>query len=367
LTHAKHSTYKMPQDRDLYGRPPPKKQKKEISLSNSLDFTANLTSLLSAGSSSGAATSATTTAARPRPSKLKGELAGAKVKRKLGSETRPDNKLVLKDVFGTEDDKAELARGRRKMEEKARLYAAMKRGDYIAKDGEAAPLVDFDRKWAEKHLDGERPGSSSGSDYGNGDDDEADDGVDTEQIEYTDEFGRLRRGTRADKERMERRLARGLSSTAELERMSARPKAPDKLIYGDAVQVNAFATDNIDAMEALARKRDRSATPPNATHFDASAEIRTKGVGFYAFSKDEAERQNEMQNLEEERKRTERERQDREEAKDARRKEVERRRQELVQRRAKKEADSFLDDLGANILDNRAAESAEAARTEAES
>jgi hypothetical protein len=343
----------MPQDRDLYGRPPPKKQKKEISLSNSLDFTAQLTSLLAAPSSNAASSSSSSAAAaRPRPSRYKGDLAGINVKRKAGSQVRADNKLVLKDVNGTEDDKAEQARARRKLEEKARLYSAMKRGDYIAKDGEAAPLVDFDRKWAERHLPGEKggAGSSSDSEYGGEYEEEAD----TEQIEYTDEFGRLRRGTRSEKERMQQRLARGLSSTAELERMSARPKAPDKLIYGDAVQVNAFATEDLDAMEALARKRDRSVTPPDAVHFDASAEIRTKGVGFYAFSKDEAERQLEMRNLEEERKRTEQERKERLDAKEARRKEVERRRQELAERKAKKEADSFLDDLGADILDGRA-------------
>ena len=72
--------------------------------------------------------------------------------------------------MGTEDDKTERARARRKMEEKARLYAAMKRGDYVPKEGDAAPLVDFDRKWAEKHPEDD-PNRYSSS----GTDDESDD------------------------------------------------------------------------------------------------------------------------------------------------------------------------------------------------
>ncbi|GAB1315798.1 Coiled-coil domain-containing protein 174 [Madurella fahalii] len=346
----------MPQDPHLYGQPPPKKQKKEMALSGSLAFTSQLSSLLassSAGMPSGASSSTTTGRARPSKSKTT-DLASVKVKRSSkdgATNTNTDvvmdgKKLNLKSPLGTEESKAELEFARRKMESKARLYAAMQRGDYV---GREIGLVDFDRKWAESQSQNnlDKPQSSSDSDS------DSDTNVDTALIEYTDEFGRLRRGTRAEKMRMERRLARGAASAAELDRMSARPKAPETLIYGDAVQVEAFAARNgLEAMEELARKRDRSPTPPETVHYQADREIRTKGVGFYKFSKEEAKREEEMKALEEERARTEASRKEREENMARRKKEIEERRKEIGERRAKKMAESFLDGLGRDLVTN---------------
>ncbi|KAM3447215.1 hypothetical protein MY3296_008951 [Beauveria thailandica] len=338
----------MPQDPHLYGQRPKKKQRKDAALSSSLDFTAQLTSLMaSSGASSGSAT--TTTTGRARPSKgPKEDLFRAHTARKRETRSRRgarDEKLILKDVAGAEDEsREELARARRNMENKARLYAAMKRGDYVPQDNEATPLVDFDRKWAEHEE-----GKDASSDLSSSDDQENDDGDDDdddEVIEYEDEFGRLRRGTRAEKERMERRIQRGLLGAEELSRMSARPAAPSNLIHGDAIQAMAFHPDDPDKMEALARKRDRSATPPEPKHYDADKEVRSKGVGFYKFSRDEDARQREMRALEDERKRTEAQRQAREEQKAARKREIEERRKALEARRARKQADSFLGSLG---------------------
>jgi hypothetical protein len=281
------------------------------------------------------------------------DLAGVKVKRSAkasaisNEEAKDSKKLNLKSPLGTEESKAELEFARRKMESKARLYAAMKRGDYV---GREIGLVDFDRKWAESKQSGtnDTPASSSGSDVDS--DSDSDPNIDNTIIEYTDEFGRLRRGTRAEKMRMERRLARGAASAAELERMSARPKAPEALIYGDAVQTEAFtARDGMETLEQLARKRDRSPTPPEAVHYEASREIRTKGVGFYQFSKDEAKREEEMKALEEERARTEALRKEREEKAARRRKEIEERRREIGERKAKKLAESFLEGLAKDL------------------
>ncbi|GJD00888.1 hypothetical protein ColKHC_09713 [Colletotrichum higginsianum] len=344
----------MPQDPNLYGQPPPKKRKTSTAFGNSLDFTAQLTSLMSASPTT------TSAPARPRPSRTKDlVLGGARSKARgggSGSSVPADasNKLNLKEPLGTEEDSSNLARARRRMEEKARLYAAMKRGDYVPKENESAPLIDFDRKWAESEADKDnKAGTSSGS--GSGSDDEADQDKDEGNviIEYEDEFGRLRRGTRADKERLERQRRRGLLGAEELERMSARPAAPAKLLYGDAIQTMAFNPEDPDRMEELASKRDRSATPPEARHYDADSEIRTKGTGFYKFSKDEETRKREFQNLEDERIRTETSRKERENKKEARRREVEQRRKDVEAKRAKKLADSFLDGLAAGMNSNQ--------------
>ncbi|KAK4128485.1 hypothetical protein N657DRAFT_638961 [Parathielavia appendiculata] len=320
----------MPQDPHLYGQPPPKKQKKEIAVSGSLAFASQMASLL-------AESTATTTAGRPRLSKSKpDDVSKVRIKRQdtPSAETKDSKKLSLKSPLGAEETKAEREFVRRKLESKARLYAAMQRGDYI---GREIGLVDFDRKWAESQAANPNPTSSSD------DDSESDeDGVDNTLHEYTDEFGRVRHLTRSQILRLQRSTA----SAAELEQMSARPKAPEQLIYGDAVQAEAFAArDGLDTMEALARKRDRSPTPPEATHYQADWEIRTKGVGFYKFSKEESKRDEEMKALEEERARTEALRKEREEKAARRKKEIEERRKQIVEKRMKKMADSFLEGL----------------------
>jgi hypothetical protein len=241
-------------------------------------------------------------------------------------------------------DEATLHRSKRKLEQKARLYAAMKRGDVVPRENEPESLIEWDRKWAEN---GEREFSDSGSDDGGDSDVDRD-----EEVEYEDEFGRLRKGTRKDVERMERKKRNALLGQEELERMSARPKMPENLIYGPTVQVTAFNPDDetTTKIEALARKRDRSPTPPPATHYDASGEIRSRGVGFYQFSKDEKMREEEMENLEKERLLTEKVRNEKEAKKEARKKEIEARRREVLAKRAKKEADSFLDGLAEEVI-----------------
>lgn len=343
----------MPQDPNLYGQRAPKRQKKEIALPSSLAFSSELSSLIANKSSS------SSTTARSRPSKSKPDIfAGVKAKRKAERKERDrdEGKLVLKDAVGTEDQKKENEATRRRMEEKARLYAAMKRGDYVPKEGEAAPLVDFDRKWAQAQEDGKEESSSSEDDGG---DDDDDDNVDSEIIEYTDEFGRTRRGTRAEVARMERQQRVRAYAAHESETMSARPKAPENVIFGDAIQSEAFHATDEEKMEALARKRDRSMTPPEMKHYDANSEIRTKGTGFFQFSKDEETRQKEMASLEAERLNTERERERKDEEKGKRKREVEerrrvieQRRKELGQKKARKIADSFLDGLAADIGDS---------------
>ncbi|KAI1211311.1 uncharacterized protein F4807DRAFT_419837 [Annulohypoxylon truncatum] len=357
----------MPQDPNLYGQRPAKRQKKEIPLSSSLDFASQLTSLLSTSASDPTSASSPSVAAgRARPSKNKDDIFSVKAKRKPGSAAadggkgsrehadrdRDAAKLSLKDPRGTEDEKQDLARARRRMEEKARLYAAMKRGDYIAKEGEAAPLVDFDRKWAEKHPEDDPNNannySSSGTDDSDSEAGKEEEGGEEQLIEFKDEFGRTRRATRAEIARLQRRRQRVELSTAELEAMAAKPiKAPTNLIFGDVIQSAAFdpEAETYARMEDLAAKRDRSPTPPPDAHFDGGAEIRTKGVGFYNFSREEERRREEMAALERERANTERVRREREEAREKRRREIEERRARIGAKRAEKMADSFLDGL----------------------
>lgn len=242
-----------------------------------------------------------------------------------------------------------LYRSKRKMEQKARLYAEMKKRDYVADEDDPEALVDFDRKWAES-----RGGDSSGDEQ---EEEEGrysaqrGDGSSEELVEYEDEFGRLRRGTKADVEKMEKRKLNKLRGAEELERMRARPSMPGQLIYGDTIQAAAFNPDDTTTaqMEEIVRKRDRSPTPPEKKHYEADKEVRTKGVGFYSFSKDENVREKEMEALERERAETERLRKEREEMKTQRKRELEERRKAISEKRAKKQADAFLDGLTSDL------------------
>ena len=184
----------------------------------------------------------------------------------------------------------------------------MKRGDYVPPTGsrtvqvrDANLLVDFDRKWAEA-------GRPSG--FISSDDEESDLADADDLVEYEDEFGRQRQGTRADARREERRRAAQAHAAETLQELSARPAPPPNLIRGDVIQSAAFNPEAQIAaqMEEMARRRDRSLTPPPQTHYDANSEIRSKGVGFYAFSREEGERRREMEALKRERRETERKR-----------------------------------------------------------
>ncbi|MCJ1385638.1 hypothetical protein MMC17_008761 [Xylographa soralifera] len=335
----------------LYGIPrPPHAPKHEISSSTTLTFTSHLSSLIAQ-----TAKAPSSTSARPRPSKArKDDIFTAHnrhtKKRALADLSRDVSAQTHKADIGAVDAST-LHRSKRKMEEKARLYAAMKRGDYVPHasatagvNDERAPLVDFDRKWAEQQEAGASPHDSTSS---GSDDSGPSDGDEAALVEFEDEFGRLRRGTRGEAAREERRRKAAAYAQEELASMAARPAAPRNIIYGDTVQSGAFNPEEPIAaqMEAIARKRDRSATPPEEVHYDASKEVRTKGVGFYAFSGGKEAREREMEGLARERAETERRVREREERKGGRRREVEERRRVVREKRERGMADRFLEGL----------------------
>ena len=333
----------------LYGQPRPKASKlNSTKTSTNHVFTSTLSSLLSASSTTA------TTAGRPRPSKTPKESIftthnrGAK-KRALADISNDDGLArPQKHAQSSEEvDVATMRRARRKMEEKARLYASMKRGDYVPPSNgrtnkEENALVDFDRKWAEEQEGVNGGKDDTSSDDGGFDSDEED------LVDYEDEFGRQRKGTKAEAARELRKRNAQVYASEELSQFSARPSRPENLIHGDTIQAAAFNPDEPIAaqMDTLARKRDRSMTPPEEVHYDASKEIRSKGVGFYQFSKDNEERKKEMEALEKERAETEKGRREKEERKEAKKRQVEERKKLIASKRNEKLADRFLDSLG---------------------
>jgi hypothetical protein len=332
-------------DGHLYNVPAPKRAKREIATSTSLAFSSQLSSLISSRPSGSAEPVRGRAGPASKADIFKSHNKGTKKRAAQDDEDPSRHKVGARPL--NEEESALLRQGRSKMEEKAKLYAAMKRGDYVAGEHEPEQLVDFDRKWAEN----EERGAGNELEVYSSSEDEWTARDQDEIVDYVDEFGRARTGTRAEMERMERRRRNQLLGAEELDRMSARPVMPSQVIYGDVVQSAAFNPDEevAEKMEEIARKRDRSMTPPEAKHYEADTEIRSRGTGFFAFSKDEQTRTKEMAALAEERQETERMRRQAEEAKDGRRRKLEERRRQVAAARAAKQADCFLDDLESSM------------------
>lgn len=327
-------------DAHLYGQRPASRAKaKPISSASSLAFSSTLSSLIKASASD---TNKPTTG-RARSKKEDIFKTHNKDVKKRALKDLEDSDFTQKHRGRTVDEKAEdeanWKRTKRRMEEKARLYSALKRGDVEDIDDKYG--VDFDRKWAEKQEKGEADSEASSSDS---------EASDEELLEYIDEFGRTRKGTRAQIAREERRK-RTLAAD-EPDRFTARPSMPTNIIYGDTIQSNAFNPDETIAqqMAELAAKRDKELTPPPDEHFDGRKEARQRGTGFFHFSKDEEERMEQMSNLEKERQETERARAARKEHAEKRKEMIREKKRAIQEKRSKGQAERFLNDLGAELF-----------------
>ena len=343
----------------LYGiRNPTKAKPKPIS--SSVSFASNLSSLIASSKSR------STTSTEPHStSKAKSDIFtthNRNISKRKHADLSQDHKT--KHDVGTTST-ADLHLSKRKMEEKSRLYAAMKRGEYIPHSTTShhdTSLVDFDRKWAESqpnndqdtHDSAESDNNSSSSDT-------------QEQVKWTDEFGRLRHGTQKEHLRHQRTQQAQQAAQHDTSESSARPTRPSNIIQGDTIQSQAFNPDHAiqTAMNDLAAKRDKEATPPPDTYFDANWEIRDRGTGFYKFSGDSEMRREEMEALERERRETERVRGEKEgsgkgmmeEGKERRKREMEERRRKIDEKRREREmdrrdreADKFLEELDVDAV-----------------
>lgn len=306
---------KDPNIHNPYARPANIRGGKPISSNNSLAFTSNLSSLISSSTNQ---PRSKPTSARLKPKKddifHKPTRHSAKRARlDLAGEESPTFSEQKHTTKGESLDRTLWERSQKKMQEKARLYAAMKRGDI--EDVDEKYTVDFDRKWAQAEDEGKGSESEDLSEE------------DEETVEYTDEFGRTRTGTKSEAARVQR--IANAKHDLESDRFSSRPSAPSNVIRGDTIQHAAWQPDAViaDQIEELARKRDKSLTPPPEEHFDARKEVRNHGTGFFQFSGESEERRRQMEELEKEREETERVRRD----------------------RGKRMADEFLEELGEEL------------------
>lgn len=367
----------------LYGvsRPKATASKKDLTSSSTLAFTTHLTSLISKDANRPASSNSESynTRGRARPSKSKSDIFSVHNKNthKRAAADISDNgssQIHQRASDIGETDAATLHRSKRKMAEKAKLYADLKSGNHLidsdeedgnaqklysaARRGEGNSLVDFDRKWADeeekKVLRRRENGEASDSEPLDSDNNENDSDNDssTSLVDYEDEFGRARRGTKSEAARATRLKTQSetQSNTDDPSQNNlARPSRPSNLIYGDTVQSSAFDPSAVPEMANLAQRRDRTPTPPPETHYNADAEVRNRGTGFYAFSKDEEVRKGEMEELIGSRKETEKEREKVGGRKSERERKKEERRKEIERVRGKRRADNFLQELGEGL------------------
>ncbi|KAL3493647.1 hypothetical protein BJX62DRAFT_199841 [Aspergillus germanicus] len=353
----------------LYGQKPTKQPTASTPSSSNLAFTSTLSSLISQNKD----TNQSSCTGRPRPSKSSKSDIFARpnkgAQKRAAADLRDDDNNAFQQVHQSSADigsvdAATLHRSKRRMEEKVRIYEDLKKGAYLvegssdSEDGGKGPgdaylsrlrrkekegLVNFDKKWADSQRDKEE-GSDTYTDSSFEHTDDNDDNASI--VSYEDELGRTRRGTRKEAAR----AAKLQSQSQNGERPEAerwRPSRPENLIYGVTVQSEAFQPSDVVAsqMANLAKRRDRSATP-DEVHYDADAEVRNRGTGFYAFSKDEEVRKKQMDELMNVRAETERERDVRRERRAERERVREDRRKEVDKLRAKRRAEMFLSGLG---------------------
>ncbi|KAL4795560.1 hypothetical protein BDV19DRAFT_362797 [Aspergillus venezuelensis] len=356
---------------NLYGQKPTK-QTKDTPSSSNLAFTTALSSLISGADSS----SSTRGRTRPvKPSNNKSDIFAKPNKgasKRAAADLQDDDDTSVRQVHQSSKDigsvdAATLHRSKRRMEEKARQYEDLKKGLYLAGDSsdeddggkarqaqgkdaylsrlrrkEKEGLVDFDQKWADEQR---KRGSDSDTDSSFEHTDQDDDDDNASIISYEDELGRSRRGTRKEAARAAKAKNEENGQVEQSERW--RPSRPENLIYGATVQTAAFQPTDIAAeqMAYLAKRRDRSPTP-DEVHYDAEGEVRNRGTGFYAFSKDEETRKKQMEELMSARVETEKERDARRERRVVRERVRDERKKAIGELRAKRRAEMFLSGLG---------------------
>ncbi|CEL07213.1 hypothetical protein ASPCAL10376 [Aspergillus calidoustus] len=304
----------------LYGQKPTKQPTTSTPSSSNLAFTSTLSSLISQNKDS----NQSSRTGRPRPSKSSKSDIFARpnkgAQKRAAADLRDDDDNAFQQVHQSSADigsvdAATLHRSKRRMEEKVRIYEDLKKGAYLAEgssdseDGgkgtgdaylsrlrrkEKEGLVNFDKKWADSQR--EKEGASDSDTDSSFEHTDNDDNASI--VSYEDELGRTRRGTRKEAARVAKLLSQSQGEGgSEAERW--RPSRPENLIYGVTVQSEAFQPSDVVAsqMAHLAKRRDRSPTP-DEVHYDADAEVRNRGTGFYAFSKDEEVRKKQMEEKE---------------------------------------------------------------------
>ncbi|WVO17185.1 hypothetical protein L204_104877 [Cryptococcus depauperatus] len=241
--------------------------------------------------------------------------------KRLAAEARNDAKRRhFQDEGGPgEEERKEILKA------KARKYESIKRGDYSGLTK---------KEWEEAVIDFEKLGESSI--YSSDEDESAvpakkrwsdDDGedYDSDEVEYVDEMGRTRTGTRREAKEVE----------------DLKRKADPIELIPSGAEGSSYAEVQQSKVIPIKEKYRQAEEEARAHHYDATKEVRTRGAGQYQFSLDENLRAEQQASLKNQRAETQRARTEIEQhggqgaAQDARKRKVEERKAIIAAKRAK--------------------------------
>ncbi|WWC73730.1 uncharacterized protein I206_107702 [Kwoniella pini CBS 10737] len=233
--------------------------------------------------------------------------------KRLAAEARNDAKARrFVDEDGPNEDQRKAI-----LKAKAKKYEAIRKGDFtgMSKKEMEEAVIDFEQKMEEdgysSHSSDEDESARPARPRWHNDDEEEDHEEhedDLAKVEYIDEMGRTRIGTRKEAKEAE------LSKRSDRGRREAREAAEDdkdgsayaevlqsNVIHGDQ---NFFPVYEPDA-DALKKKYLEAEEEARAHHYDSTKEVRVKGAGQYQFSLDETTRADQMASLASQRNETE--------------------------------------------------------------
>ncbi|OJT15212.1 Coiled-coil domain-containing protein 174 [Trametes pubescens] len=188
---------------------------------------------------------------------------------------------ATRDIDLGEISKPTMESARAILERKAKVYDKLRKGKSGGLDDKQydALLVDFEQKGIDPYFESDSDDEDESATVPVGPQDDENDPI----VEYEDEFGRARTGRRSE-------IPRHLLPQTDKE------KEEDFDPYVIYNPVNHFPTyePSQERVEQIRAEYAEENNPLNV-HYDASAEVRAKGAGFYQFSGDEETRKRQME------------------------------------------------------------------------
>ncbi|XP_040851194.1 coiled-coil domain-containing protein 174 [Ochotona curzoniae] len=240
-----------------------------------------------------------------------------------------------KDAEQKAEEQKTLDRAREKLEEKAKLYEKMTKGDFIDEEVEDLYLVDFTQKIIDKRREMEALGAKKESqNTGEKDDDEdilsekdlpPPQDPSEEWVDYVDSLGRSRRCMRKD-----------LPDLLEMDK-----NLQGRLFISPANEKTLLSEDmrkELQRQQWEEEEREALRRPMGPVHYEdiRENEARQLGVGYFAFARDQELRNKQMKTLEMLREQTTDQRTKRENIKEKRKAMLEARLAKLRQKKMKK-------------------------------
>ncbi|KAI5941332.1 coiled-coil domain-containing protein 174 isoform X1 [Manis javanica] len=253
-----------------------------------------------------------------------------------------------KDTEQKIEEQKTLDKAREKLEEKAKLYEKMTKGDFIDEEVEDMYLVDFTQKIIDKHKEMEMFGAhKDAAKSGERDDDEENlsekdipppQDPSEEWVDYVDSLGRSRRCMKKD-------LPDLLEMDKNLQgRLFVSPANEKTLLSEDMRKELQRQQWEEEEREALKR-------PMGPIHYEdiRENEARQLGVGYFAFARDKELRNKQMKTLEMLREQTTDQRTKRENIKEKRKAMLEARLAKLRQKKMKKSKEDGTEEENGEI------------------